>query len=188
PPNYHHELRNRLARYTVACDREKYIEPVEREVPPEKTGLLAGLKRLLGRIRFSGNGLSESTGHFITGFVGCWVLADEAHVTSIAVREAYRRHGIGELLLINAIDMAIEMKATIVTLEVRVSNTVAQKLYTKYGFTEAGVRKGYYTDNREDAIIMSTANIASSSFKTRFRELKQAHSRKWETDLHKIAR
>lgn len=183
PPNYQHELRNRISHYTVACDGEESPVPAEKEVPPEKTGLVSRLRRLFGLNRFSGDGLSASTGHYVAGFVGCWIMADEAHITTIAVRETYRRQGIGEMLLINAIDLAEERKATIVTLEVRASNTGAQDLYTKYGFDKVGLRKGYYTDNREDAIVMSTANIASDSFKTHFQQLKEAHSRKWGKDL-----
>jgi len=177
-PNYQHEMRNRLAYYNVVCDDEKLVD-----LPVAQSS--GGLTGLVARVRhwFDGDGLSDdeqalSKGHYIVGFVGCWVLADEAHVTSIAVREAYRRQGVGELLIIKAIDLAAEMKASVVTLEVRVSNTVAQNLYIKYGFNEVGVRKGYYIDNREDALLMSTENIRSDSYKARFKELKQAHLNK----------
>jgi len=178
-PNYQRELRNRMAHFAVACDGDESLEPAEEAVLPEKTGLIFRLKRFFGLNRISGDGLSSSIGQYITGFVGCWIMVDEAHITSIAVREAYRRQGIGEMLLINVIDLALERKATVVTLEVRVSNIDAQALYTKYGFDKVGLRKGYYTDNREDAIVMSTDNIASDSFKTNFNQLKEAHSRRW---------
>jgi [ribosomal protein S18]-alanine N-acetyltransferase len=65
-----------------------------------------------------------------------------------------------------------------VTLEVRVSNTVAQNLYTKYGFTQVGLRRAYYTDNKEDAYIMSTENIYSEGFLKQFQKLKEAHFKK----------
>ncbi len=182
PPNYQNELRNRISHYNVACNNEESPGLSGMEVLPEKTGLISRLRRLFGRNSFSGDGLSASTGHYVTGFVGCWIMADEAHITSIAVRVTHRRQGIGEMLLISAIDLAIEMKARIVTLEVRASNTDAQNLYTKYAFFKAGLRKGYYTDNREDAVVMSTASIASDSFKTHFQQLKEAHSRRFWKD------
>ena len=101
-------------------------------------------------------------------------MADEAHITNIAVRQKYQRRGLGELLIIATIDLAQELKASMMTLEVRASNTVAQSLYRKYGFVEVGVRRAYYVDNREDGIIMSTENITSESFQTRLRQLREA--------------
>ncbi len=190
PPNYEHELKNRLAYYSVACDGENSLEQPGESAPPEKspTGLASRVKRLFTPDRFSGDGQSSSAGDYITGFVGLWVLADEAHITTIAVRESYRRQGIGEQLLIDVIERAGELKAGIVTLEVRVSNTGAQSLYHKYGFADQGVRKAYYTDNREDAIIMSTENITSEAFQAQFQQLKQAHCQKWGLSLPQIVR
>jgi len=152
------------------------------------------LRRLFNRNRFFSNELPSSRGHYIIGFAGFWVLADEAHIITIAVREAYRQQGIGELLLISIIGLATELKARMVTLEVRASNTVAQTLYTKYGFAQVGVRRGYYIDtgynidSREDGLLMSTQNITSAAFQTHLQQLKQAHSRKWGTALYQIAR
>ena len=181
PPNYQRELQNRLAHYIVACDEERIIDNpgVKAHAEREATGLGARLKRLFGRRLFFGNEIPPPSGHYIIGFTGLWVLAEEAHITNIAVREAYRRRGLGELLLIAGIDLAAGLKATIVTLEVRASNTTAQNLYTKYGFTEVGIRKGYYLDDREDAILMSTRDITSSSFKNQFEQLKQDYYRRW---------
>ena len=108
---------------------------------------------LLSRLRGL---LSPGLGGFqqlILGFAGFWIVAGEAHVTSIAVRETYRHQGIGELMLISLVGLALEMGAEMVTLEVRVSNINAQKLYQKCGFRQVGVRRGYYTDNGEDALI-----------------------------------
>ena len=174
PPNYQNELRNQMAHFIVVCDGEKPVETTKST--SGKTGLISRLRRFFRLDRPSDEGQSESPGHYIVGFVGSWIMADEAHITSIAVREAYRRQGIGEQLIISAIEKAIENKADILTLEVRVSNTGAQALYTKYGFTQVGLRKGYYTDNREDAIIMSTDKIRSAPFQARFQQLKEAHS------------
>ena len=175
-PNYQHELRNRLAHYVVACDEEKTADKPEVKAFPEKG--LARLRQLFSHRRFSGNELPPPSGHYIIGYAGFWVMADEAHITSIAMREAYRRQGIGESLLISIIERATELKAHIVTLEVRASNIAAQNLYAKYGFSQVGVRHGYYIDNREDGILMSTENITSAAFQAHLQQLKQAHSRK----------
>ena len=90
----------------------------------------------------------------IIGFAGMWQSFDEAHVTTIGVDPAYRGQSLGELLLLSMFDAAIARGANWLTLEVRVSNEPAQALYRKYGFTVHGVRKRYYSDNNEDALIM----------------------------------
>lgn len=107
---------------------------------------------------------------------------------AIAVREAYRQRGIGELLLISAIDQAAELRAHTVTLEVRVSNTSAQSLYTKYRFSQTGIRRGYYTDNKEDGIVMTTPDITLPECQTYLQQLKQTHSSKWGIALYQISR
>jgi ribosomal-protein-alanine N-acetyltransferase len=118
-------------------------------------------------------------GQLVVGFASIWVMADEAHITNIAVRKDYQRQGIGELLIISIINLAAELNADIVTLEVRVSNLPAQGLYNKYGFMEVGLRHGYYTDNHEDAMLMSTSSISSTPFRAQLQQLKQAHARKY---------
>ncbi|KEO82205.1 ribosomal protein S18-alanine N-acetyltransferase [Tumebacillus flagellatus] len=90
----------------------------------------------------------------VVGYGGTWVIIDEAHVTNVAVHPDYRGHGIGELLMRQLMAVAISHGADRMTLEVRVSNLVAQNLYEKMGFLSHGIRKGYYTDNNEDAMIM----------------------------------
>ena len=188
--NYQHELQNRLAHYIVACDEGKTVEEPEVKASPEKglPRLLSRARQLFNHNRFFSNELPPSGKEYITGFAGFWIMVDEAHITNIAVRELYRYQGIGELLLISTIDLATELNARIITLEVRASNTAAQSLYHKYGFTQTGLRRGYYTDNREDAVLMSTENITSASFQARLNQLKQAHSRKWGIALYQIAR
>lgn len=88
------------------------------------------------------------------GYAGMWTVLDEAHVTNIAIRTAYRGQGLGELLLRRMMSYAWELGMIRITLEVRVSNHVAQSLYEKLGFRGIGLRKGYYSDNGEDALIM----------------------------------
>jgi [ribosomal protein S18]-alanine N-acetyltransferase len=90
----------------------------------------------------------------VAGYGGIWLIMDEAHVTNIAVRDRYRGKKLGKRLLTELQQTAGYMGAVRMTLEVRASNFIAQRLYEKLGFRSVGVRKGYYTDNREDAIIM----------------------------------
>lgn len=108
----------------------------------------------------------------VVGYSGYWLILDEAHVTTIAVRPEFRKHYIGELLLQNMIDSGYENKAKWFTLEVRTSNISAQNLYYKYKFKSLGIRAKYYQDNNEDAIIMWTENIWDSAFKEEFNRLK----------------
>ena len=184
PTDYSRELRNPLAYCLVTIDDQK-IAP-EPKVPPVPEN---GLSRVISRVRrlFKGNRPSatppRSDSHYIAGFASIWVITDEAHITNIAVREPYRRQGIGELMLLSVIDKAREHKANILTLEVRASNTAAQLLYQKYGFNQVGLRRGYYLDNKEDAILMTTDDINSTSFQSRMQQLKQALSTKLEIAL-----
>ncbi|GIO51815.1 ribosomal protein S18-alanine N-acetyltransferase [Paenibacillus cellulositrophicus] len=88
------------------------------------------------------------------GYAGMWTVIDEAHVTNIAVLSPYRGRKWGERLLLELMKTASQLGMKRMTLEVRVSNRVAQNLYMKMGFEPAGLRKGYYSDNQEDAMIM----------------------------------
>ncbi|MDQ7844298.1 MAG: ribosomal protein S18-alanine N-acetyltransferase [Armatimonadota bacterium] len=110
----------------------------------------------------------------LVGYAGMWVILDEAHITTIAVEPALRGQKVGERLLVGLIDAALERGARWMTLEVRKSNLTAQNLYRKYGFREIGTRKGYYSDNREDAIVMWTGNLREREFQERLARLRQA--------------
>ncbi len=90
----------------------------------------------------------------IVGYSGMWHIIDEGHITNVAVMPEYRNCGIGSKLVEILINTAIERKIIALTLEVRINNFSAQKLYTKFGFKPEGIRKNYYSDTREDAIIM----------------------------------
>ncbi|MBI4332677.1 MAG: ribosomal protein S18-alanine N-acetyltransferase [Chloroflexi bacterium] len=191
PPSYRGELKNQLARYFVLIETD--MAPEERAAPsPASRGNNrphSGIGDLFSRaLSLFSPKSPETTGEpggkpRIVGAAGFWLMVDEAHVTTIAIRGTHRRKGLGELLLVHAIDLAIELNAQVVTLEVRVTNTVAQDLYHKYGFNKVGVRKGYYTDNGEDAFIMTTDRTSSGVFKTRFQALKQALSVKLHQDI-----
>ncbi|NPV26111.1 MAG: ribosomal protein S18-alanine N-acetyltransferase [Firmicutes bacterium] len=90
----------------------------------------------------------------VVGYAGMWLLVDEAHVTNVAVAPDYRGRQLGEYLLKWLMEIAVLRGARAITLEVRPSNRPAQRLYTRLGFVAAGLRRGYYTDTGEDAIIM----------------------------------
>ena len=90
----------------------------------------------------------------VIGFVGVWIIAGECDITNIAVSPKYRKQGIASNLLIKLFDVCKTFNCEDITLEVRTSNTPAQNLYKKFNFKEEGIRKGYYSDNGEDAIIM----------------------------------
>ena len=179
-PDYRRELHNPLAQLIVACDDSHKAETPEIEPPREEaSGLMSKLKYWWRQNGFLREKPPQSSGQCIIGFASMWVMADEAHITNIAVRRGYQRQGIGEMLLMSIIDMASQLKANIVTLEVRMSNFTAQNLYHKYGFVRVGLRCGYYTDNREDALLMSTGNITSAPFQAQLQQLKRAHARKY---------
>jgi ribosomal-protein-alanine N-acetyltransferase len=95
----------------------------------------------------------------IVGFIGFWMLIDEAHISTIAVHPDCRRQGIGGILLLEAIRQAIERGAELVTLEVRQSNQGAISFYQKHGFEFVGKRVRYYRDNQEDAILMTRRDL-----------------------------
>lgn len=114
------------------------------------------IERLVGR--------SVASLRKVIGFAGLWMLVDEGHVSTIATHNEWRGRGVGELLLVTLLREAQRRKAIFATLEVRVSNSVARRLYIKYGFTEVGRRKRYYQDNGEDALIMTVQNFTQPEY------------------------
>lgn len=96
----------------------------------------------------------------VVGYAGMWLILDEAHITSVAVHPHHRGNGIGRALMQEMVRRAAMMGINKMTLEVRPSNTAARHLYATLGFIERGVRKGYYADTREDAIIMWKDDIS----------------------------
>ena len=171
---FRRELNSRYTRFLVAY----HADGVEHDNPgttgaPQPSGpadaslwgrMLTGVKSALGLGRVDG-------GDELAGYVGIWLQGDQAHITEVAVREDLRGRGIGELLIIGTLRVAYEQGLAEVTLEARVSNFVAQRLYDKYGFNEAGIRKNYYADNREDAVIMTTDPIHTAAYREKFATL-----------------
>jgi ribosomal-protein-alanine N-acetyltransferase len=109
----------------------------------------------------------------IVAYAGLWLMVDEAHITTFAVHPEARRQRIGERLLQRLFEIAHEMNAEWLTLEVRASNLAAQRLYEKYGFRRAGVRRRYYSDNNEDALIMWTERIKEKTVRERLAKLRE---------------
>jgi [ribosomal protein S18]-alanine N-acetyltransferase len=110
----------------------------------------------------------------IVAYGGMWLMVDEAHITTFAVHPAWRRQRIGERLLLAFLDLAIARHAREATLEVRLSNIAARRLYEKYGFRPVGLRPRYYSDNGEDALIMTTEPVAEPPYLERLASLRAA--------------
>jgi ribosomal-protein-alanine N-acetyltransferase len=135
----------------------------------------------------SDNGASDGghdTGYPLSGYAGLWLMVDEAHVTTIGVHPDHRGQGAGELLFLGLADIAQEMRAVRMTLEVRVSNLSAQALYRKYGLEIAGVRRRYYSDNGEDAYIMWSEPVSSPEFKSRIARLRAQLTERLLANFH----
>ena len=174
PTSFRRELGNRAARYWVVENRDGTDKP---PTPRPQGGIVRKILRRatgLGPIRHEGQA-SRS----IVGFLGMWYAADQAHIVSVGVADGYRRRGIGELLLIAAVEHATARETETITLEVRKSNAAARALYAKYGFIEQGIRKKYYSDNREDAVIMTTGSIQMERYAAQVAALKKAHQERW---------
>jgi len=111
-------------------------------------------------------------GDRIVAYGGIWVILEDSHITTIAVAPEHRGKKYGEMLLLHLLDQAMSRGASWMTLEVRESNAVAQGLYRKYGFTTVSTRKGYYSDNNENALVMWAGNLKSEIYKNRIRALR----------------
>ena len=150
---YRHEVtQNKLAHYYVLCPRG----PANPPPPP------SGWQRVKRASHHAPNGGAER----VLGYGGFWLMLGEAHISTLAVRADLRRRGFGELLLIALLDEAERLGAHQATLEARVSNVAAQALYAKCGFAPVDRRESYYTDNGEDALIMTTPGFDSDGHRT----------------------
>lgn len=98
----------------------------------------------------------------VIGYGGLWLVLDEAHITNIAVHPLYRRQGYGSMILRHLLEAAISRRATMATLEVRETNLVALNMYRKFGFRQVAIRRGYYGDAGEDAIVMVNDDLESA--------------------------
>ncbi|HUZ78401.1 MAG TPA: ribosomal protein S18-alanine N-acetyltransferase [Chloroflexota bacterium] len=173
---YRRELQdNRTAHYVVV--RKSGVTPRPPSPPPRdhRGGLFSFLSRQFEPAPSPARGDEPPA---IYAYAGLWLMVDEAHITTIAVRASSRGRGLGELTLAGLIDISLEVGARLMTLEVRISNTVAQNLYLKYGFKQSGLRRRYYSDNSEDALIMTAEAINAPIFLNNYRLLKTSLQRK----------
>ena len=118
----------------------------------------------------------------IAGYAGLMMVAGEGHVTSVAVDPRTQGCGVGTRLVLALCRWSILAGASALTLEVREGNTRAQELYTRFGFVPAGIRKGYYTDNRENAVVMWRHDVADPEFPAMLREIEDSlpGNTRWE--------
>jgi ribosomal-protein-alanine N-acetyltransferase len=171
PTPFKRDIHNAKVRYLVAYKRSEETQAK----PPGNAEKRGALQRVLDRL--SGRNPEDTRSDPNTvGYIGSLYQLDEVHITAVGVRVAYRGKGIGELLLIAGLELAQLRGAREATLEVRVSNDVAQSLYRKYAFESKGIRPKYYTDNNEDAMIMTTPDIQSEEYKALLISLTQTHN------------
>ena len=170
---YSRELKNRLARYFALVE-----EGEEGEAGVEPKSLRTRLRKAMRRL-LRAEEESPPTRRLIVGLVGVWLMVDQAHVVTIAVREAFRRQGAGGLLLLVAMEVAFAENMESVTLEYRRDNEPARALYEKFGFLSVGFRPRYYTDTNEDAVIMTTPPLKSKSYREKYERLKREHLERW---------
>ncbi len=177
---YEQDLRNnRLAHYTVLREIADDNAALAATVPspqaePGRPTARQTLARFWHRLRGKTEAPPSAPRPPIVGFAGIWLMVDEAHLVTVAVAPGQRGKGLGELLLVSMIDLSCILGAQTLTLEVRVSNHVAQALYRKYAFKNEGVRRRYYSDNGEDALIMTTETLTSASYQANYQSLKRA--------------
>jgi len=163
---------NRMAHYIVARQLgmphgdEQPVPPPSASAQAQSGALIGRLSRLLRPSEPARSAQLSEELRSIVGYAGIWVMTDEAHVTTIASHPNVRGGGVGEFLLVALIHRGMEIGARWMTLEVRASNATAQNLYRKYTFKEMGVRRRYYSDNGEDALVMWTDALDSDSFLT----------------------
>ncbi len=176
PTSFSRELRNPRARYLIANIVETEVGDHD-ELQNSNSPNFPFVKKIWDKTRdlFDKKLKIKNNNQSIAGYIGTWFAADEAHIISVAVHSRFRGIGVGELLLLSGIEQASALGAEKISLEVRVSNFIAQNLYKKYGFKIANTRQGYYIDNREDAYTM----IRSESEKMSLKQLSDEHTRKW---------
>ena len=175
---FRRDLNSRYCRFLVAClalpaptDAAADAAAAPDAAPDASmwARMVSGVKAVLGLPAPGAPGAPDQ----LAGYVSIWFQGGQAHITEIAVRESLRGQGIGELLLIGTLRTAYQQGMDEVTLEARVSNFIAQRLYEKYGFNAAGIRKNYYADNKEDAVIMTTDPIHTAAYRSKFYDLEQ---------------
>jgi ribosomal-protein-alanine N-acetyltransferase len=149
-------MRRRHLRSVLGIETQVYPRPWTMSLFLSELGLRATRAYYVAKV-----------GRDVVGYAGLMVTVDEGHVTTIAVDPAWHRHQIGTRLMLALAHEAIAREVAALTLEVRVSNAGAQALYQQFGFTSVGVRKGYYAETNEDALVMWSRQIDSEEYAIR---------------------
>lgn len=165
----------RAYRYELSQNKNSHYVVLRLRPAPAPQSQWKRLERLLRRNRRPP----------VLGYGGFWMIAGEAHISTLAVPHAWRRRGLGELLLWSMLKQATLMGAFEATLEVRVSNHAAQNLYLKYGFEKVGRRRRYYQDNGEDAWIMTVTDFDSAPYQAHLSQLGQTLQQRLRREAHK---
>lgn len=194
PTRFRREVNKSNTLYLVVCrdwtDEELALGPEAHRTQNGRSGIRGGLASLIKLparllLQTVGGRTRQLRPQYLVGLVGLWFVMDEAHIVIIGNRPSDRRKGIGELLLIAAMEAGIARGSRVVTLEVRGSNEIARALYHKYGFREVGVRKRYYADNNEDAVIMTTPPIQNDEYSDHFQEQVREHEERWGASVRR---
>jgi ribosomal-protein-alanine N-acetyltransferase len=156
-------LRRRHLRSVLRIESQVYPRPWSLSLFLSELNLRSGRAYVAARV-----------GGSVVGYAGLMLQLDEAHVTTIAVDPAWQRCKVGSRMLAYLARQARSQGARNLTLEVRVSNSRAQAMYEKFGFVEAGIRKDYYTDVREDAIVMWAYDIDGEAYAARLAAIEAA--------------
>jgi ribosomal-protein-alanine N-acetyltransferase len=146
-------MRRRHLRAVLGIEAQVYPRPWTMSLFLSELGLRASRAYYVARV-----------GRDVVGYIGLMVGVDEGHITTIAVHPAWHRHGVGTRLLLVAAREAVARETRALTLEVRVSNKAAQALYRRFGFQAVGVRKGYYAESNEDAVVMWAHDIDTDEY------------------------
>src|SRR5438552_13127045 len=149
-------MRRRHLRGVMAIERQVYARPWSPNLFVAEMSDTSNRCYLVARL-----------GKDLVGYAGLICYGEEAHVTNVAVHPEHQRQKIAARLLLDLITSAVDMGATAVSLEVRVSNWGAQRLYGRFGFHPVGVRKNYYQELQEDALIMWVDEVRSPAYRER---------------------
>lgn len=178
-------VENKLARYLVIRDMDAVLDEgtEDLETPADRSRPRPFPLSLFPSVNREREDQWRYGKPTLVAYGGLWLMVDEAHITTIASRPDVRGQYVGELMLTALIDVAIGLAARWVTLEVRVSNSLARSLYKKYSFRSTGIRPRYYSDNHEDALVMWSEDVNVAGFQEMFQErvdsLRHRHS--WTT-------
>lgn len=169
---YRRELSNPHGNYYVVC---RWRPPTDAQQPPARDNRPTDGRGIFPLFRRPQDEPLPPPKASIVGFAGMWMLMDEAHVTIIGVAPGHRGRGTGEFVFTTLLDEALRRNVTWVTLEVRVSNTRAQGLYAKYGFSVQATRHRYYSDDGEDAYVMSSPPVNTAEYREQYAALRRAN-------------